>query len=132
MNLIEIIRPFAETLNASNVNDSRFDRLELDDIEITEDGFEASVSDFDGGWLQIEGGVREEETESLWGDQVSEVHQMAYAQENEISEVRQFDPNGVELPYVELRFLHLARPIVDEEEEELSSQNCSVDYNYSY
>ena len=132
MNLIEIIRPYAETLNASNVNDSRFDRLELDDIEITEDGFDASVSDLNGGWLQIEGGVREEETESLWGDQVSEVHQMAYAQENEISEVRQFDPNGVELPYVELRFLHLARPIVDEEEGELSSENCYVNYNHSY
>lgn len=132
MKLLQKIKTFCASLNASNLNDSRYDYLDLDDINIDEDEFTASVSNADGEWIEIEGGVREEDEESLWGDQVASIHRMAYAQADEIENIFQFDADGKKLPYVELRFVDLAKPIVDEEEFELEKHECRVDTSLQY
>lgn len=79
-----------------------------------------------GDALKMTGGVEEREEESLWGDQVSSIHIIEYAQADMLYSVEQYDEDDNLLPYVNIGFLQSALWEADETENEIDVIHCRV------
>lgn len=101
---------------------------QIEEVDITEENFNADVSNGNGEWLALEGAVSYETRDNLWGDQVSSVTTIALVEATQLEDVVQFDEDGNQLPFINLDFVRSAIEVLDQHEVEIDVEHHSVDY----
>jgi len=103
-------------------------KIEFD--EVTEEDFSAYV-EVGEEYYEVQGTTWTDEQESLYGDQVSSVHLVAFF--DTLKSVKRFDGNGNELNLINLNLIKaIKKELKDNMDEEIESYSCNVDYSPQY
>ena len=103
-------------------------KIEFD--EVTEEEFSA-YAEVGEEYYELQGTTWTDEEESLYGDQVSAVHLVAYF--DTLESVKRFDGNGKEIDSIDLDLVKaIKKELNDNMDEEIESYPCHVDYSPQY
>ena len=103
-------------------------KIIIDDI--TDEAFYARI-ELDAQTIEVEGDVRTDEIENLYGDQVASVSTMAYF--DRVTDMRVFDISGLESNAISLDLANVVKQkLNDSIDEEVDSYSCRVNYSPQY
>jgi len=103
-------------------------KIIIDDI--TSEVFYARI-ELDAQTIEVEGDVRTDEIENLYGDQVASVSTMAYF--DRLTDMRVFDLEGLEDKVISLDLANFVKQkLNDNIDEEVDSYSCKVNYSPQY